>query len=131
MMENNRNKRFIAVGALVAVLSFTLLLIGVWLVLETQPNGKNIAAFVVLSLIFGGISAGLFYLKRKIGFILFAAGLAVGFFEMFRVFANGMGGWGDLVGIVSLFTWTVIGLACGGAGLFGQYLYEKIKNKKD
>lgn len=131
MRDNKSKNQILTVGLLVSALSFALLLTGIWFVLGNRPGWKTIAAFIVLSLIFGGAAAGLFVIKHKIGFILYISGLCVGFFEMLRIFATGMSGWEDLVGMLSLFSWAVIGLGAGGAGLLYRYLYTKMKEHKN
>ena len=127
MTEFNR-KHYIIVGIIVAVVSFVLLLVGVKFILSNEILIKNLIAFFILSIIFGGLAGTLFFFKLKIAFPVLIIGIALGFIDMYRIFINGMGGWGDLVGLISLFTWVAIGLI---AGLVVQIIYYLIKKMKD
>jgi len=125
------NKRyFIIVGLMVVIISFVLLLVGFEFVLSNQILIQNIISFIILSIIFGGLSSALYFFKLKVAFLSFLVGMAIGFIDMYRIFVNGMNGWGDLVGIMSLFTWSVIGLITGLVAQFISYLYNKVKARK-
>lgn len=111
----------------VTAVSMIALFSGVRFLLKHPVTPQNIVAYFILSSLFGVISASLYLIKRKTACMLFILGLAVGFFEMWRIFLNGMGGWGDLVGIISLFTWAAIGLGCGATFELCHYVYRKLK----
>jgi hypothetical protein len=119
-------RQFWVIWAVVTISSFGLLYAGVRLLLGNPVNMQNIMAYIIISLTFGIISGALFLFKRKYAFILFIAGLAVGFFEMSRLFLGNSGGWGDLIGLISLFTWAAIGLAGGAVVELCRVLYRKI-----
>jgi len=124
-------RNFWIIWLIVTAVSFALLFAGVKLLLGNPITAQKIFAFLILSFIFGVIPSTLYLLKRKTACILFLAGLAVGFFEMSRIFLGDMGGWGDLVGIISLLTWAGIGLGCGAAFELSRYVYKKIVSHKD
>ena len=129
MEKEKRN--FWIIWSIVTAVSFVLLFAGVKLLLGNPISPQNILAFLILSIIFGVISSTLYLLKRKAACILFIAGLAVGFFEMNRIFLGDMGGWGDLVGLISLLTWAGIGLGSGVVFELSRYIYKKINSRKD
>lgn len=116
-------------GLLSSVVSFTLLFAGVRAVLGNAVSARNIAAFLGFSILIGILASSLTFFRLKLAVITFLAGLAVGFFVMYRSFFNGMTGWGDLVGIISLFTWVIIGLGVGLLIQVGYYLYQKYKKQ--
>jgi hypothetical protein len=114
-------------GLVVAVLSFGLLLYGVAGVLGQSVDRSNLAAYLVFSLLAGGIAALLVFLGRRFLLLAYLSGWILGFFEMFRTFLHEMAGWGDLIGIVSLFFWTIIGLAIGIVLEVGSMVYRRIR----
>ena len=129
---NRFNKKYLwIVWLIVSVLSFVLLFLGVKGILKNEVTPQNILAFTILSLIFGGVSATFYFLKATIGLILYIVGLCIGFFEMYRTFINGMGGWGDLVGLMSLFTWAAIGLVVGLVVQLVWHLYKKMNARRE
>jgi len=111
-------------GTIVFAISFLLLFLGVHSVLEQPVNTQNILAFALLSAIFAGISAAFYALQMRAAFFIFLAGLITGFFIMLTQFINGVAGWGDLIGLLSLFFITGIGLI---GGLFVQFIWFLIK----
>lgn len=113
------------IGLGVAIISLIMLLVGVRTVLGNQLNLKNIIAFIGFSLLAGAIALMLIYFSYKLTFGFFMLGLVIGFFEMYRIFWNGMSGWGDLIGILSLFMWVIIGLGSGILAQLGYYIYKK------
>ena len=124
MKKSKRN--FWIIWLMVTVISFSLLLLGVKLILGNQITAQNIIAYIIVSLMFGAVSSTLYLLNLNISCIALISALLIGFFEMYRVFFNDINGWGDLVGLISLFTWMAIGLFAGAVGQFGWYLYKKI-----
>jgi hypothetical protein len=123
-------KNFWAVWAVVSVASFVLFLAGIMLLLGNPISPQNFTAILILSFLFGLLASALYLLKRKIAFYLFLTGLTVGFFEMSRLFLSNSGGWGDLAGIASLFTWVAIGLASGGTAELCRFFYKKISGRR-
>lgn len=114
----------------VAILSFALLFFGVKYLLGNPVTIQNIAAYIILSLIFGAISSTLYFLKLKIMSSVFALGLLVGFIEMYRAFLESRSGWEDLVGLLSLFTWMAIGLCAGTLLQIIFHFYCKLRARK-
>jgi len=122
-------KQFLMVGVIFEVMTLILLFIGVRGVLGNELILKNVVGFVVFSTIVGTVGALLVYFNLKIMLITFTLGFIIGFLQMFGLFINGMSGWGDLIGIISLFTWLIIGLGVGLIIQLGIYLCKKLKKK--
>ncbi len=116
------------IWAIVMLLSFGLLFAGVRLLLGNPVTAQNIIAYLLVSFTFGIISGALFLFKRKYAFLFFIAGLIVGFFEMIRIFLGNLDGWGDLTGLISLFTWAAIGLASGAAAELCRAIYLRMSS---
>jgi len=114
-------------GAIVGLLTFMLLIFGVRNVLGITLEIKNILAFTVFGLIIGVGSAALLYYKLRIAFPIFLIAVVLGFFEMFRNFLSEMEGFGDLIGILSLFIITSFGLGIALIAEFVTYLVRKNK----
>jgi hypothetical protein len=129
MKKTKRN--FWIIWLIVTAASFLLLFAGVKLLLGNPVTSQNILAYFILSFIFGVVAATLYLLNRKSACILFIIGLAVGFFEMSRMFLSDMSGWGDLIGLMSLLIWSGIGLGAGITAELVQFVYKKINSHKD
>lgn len=122
-------RHFRVTGLSVAIVSLIMVFIGVKVVLGNEINIDNIVVFIGFSILVGIIASSLVYFRFKIAFLFFIIGLVIGLFEMYRNFLNGMSGWGDLIGIISLFTWTIIGFGLGILSQLGYYVYKKFKNR--
>ncbi len=114
-------------GLLSAIVSFILLFMGVRAVLGNEVGLRNIVAFLGFSIAVGLVASCLTFFKMRPALIAFLAGLAVGFLMMYRSFLDGTSGWGDLVGIISLLTWVIIGLCAGLLIQLSFYLYRRYK----
>jgi hypothetical protein len=118
-------KQYWAVGLIFTMISFIILFASVKLVLGNDVNLKNIMFYGGFSLLVGATSAIMVFWRFKIAFWCFTVGVVFGFFQMYRSFLNGMSGWGDLVGVLSLLTLIIIGLGTGIIAQFGYYLYKR------
>lgn len=127
-MINLERKHYWIIGISIAAFSFIMFFIGIKVVLGNEINFNNIVALLGFSLLMGIITLLLLYFKLKISFLSFIAGLVFGFIVMYLNFLNNLSGWGDLIGILSLFTWTIIGLGLGLLMQLGYFLYKKFKN---
>jgi len=125
----NRRKSSIMIGFIVAVVAFFLIFIGIYKVLASKITLKNIIAYFVLAIILGVVSAIFYYYKFMIAFWIFLIGEIIGFYQMYRGFIDGMDGWGDLVGIISLLTWIVLAFITGLAINVCIYLYKKYMDR--
>ena len=114
-------------GALTGLLSFILLITGVRNVLGNTLEIKNIIAFAIFGLIIGIACAALIFYKLRIAFPIFLVALVIGFFELFRNFLTNMNGFGDLIGILSLFMITSFGL---GIALITEFIVHLIRKSK-
>ncbi|WP_072906571.1 hypothetical protein [Anaerobranca californiensis] len=114
----------------VGVVSFGLLFIAVKFVLENEITGQNLVAYFGFSIIVALIVFLLNYFNLKIALVTTLLGFAFGFIEMFRSFIVGMAGWGDLIGILALFMWSIAGIVLGLVLQSGYYFYNKNKSKK-
>lgn len=122
-MAANRKYLWLA-GLSTALLTGLLLYVGVGVILGNQLSAQNVLVYTAFALLLGGISAASFYYRLWPLFALFHLGIAAGFFEMFRMFIDGVGGWGDLAGLLSLFVFIAFGL---GIGLVVQLIVYLIK----
>ena len=120
-------KQYWIVGLSVAMASFTLFFLSVKVVLGSQVTFKNIIAYMIFSLLVGAVASFFIFFRLKIAFLTFIIGLVLGFFEMYRAFFKGMSGWGDLVGVMLLGIWVIIGLGIGILVQLGLYLYKRFK----
>lgn len=126
-MDSYKNKKHLAAGLIVAITSFILLFVAVKGVLGNQPDTRNILAYIVFSLINGVVISVLVYLRYRIIYVFFTIGLAIGFIELYRTFLKDMAGWGDLIGILSLFMWVITGLFVGIVIQLITIIYKKYK----
>jgi len=117
----------IIIGIISALVTFALLFIGVKYVSGSQVDTSNVLAYIIFSTIVGGIAALLNKFKLNISLNIFIFGLVIAFVEMYRAFLSDMTGWGDLIGVMSMMTWIIIGLV---AGLFFELVYHLYKKKK-
>jgi hypothetical protein len=120
-------KQFWIVGLCVAILSFILITIGMTAVSTIGISIENYMAYIIFSLLTGIIAAVFIYFRLRIAFLLYIAGLVLGFFLMFYAFLYNTSGWGDLVGVLSLMMWTIIGLGAGLLVQLAYYLYKRFK----
>lgn len=122
-----KNHKSIIIGLIVATISFILMYSGIRVISNTELTTQNIAYYVLFSLILGGISAVFHFYKLKYALIFFMAGIAIGYFEMFRRFISDLDGWGDLAGILSLFLFISAGLFAGIIVQTVHHFYKKYK----
>lgn len=127
-MLSATNKNYIKFGLITAIISFLLLIVGINLVIGNEISTRNILVYIGFSFIAGIITFLLAIFRTKIAFYSFLIGLFIGFFEMYRAFLSEMTGWGDLIGIISLFLWTGVGLIAGLIFQLAHYLI--IKHRK-
>jgi len=120
-------KRFWLVGLNAAAGTFVLLFAGMKMFAVTAIAMQNIVAYVIFSLIVGAVAALLVYFRLTIAFLCYVAGLVLGFMLMFRAFIFDKSGWGDLIGIVSLMMWLLIGLGAGFLLQLVRHLYKRYK----
>lgn len=116
---------------LVTTMSFGLLFLGIRFILGNQITLQNMIAYLVVSLIFGAATSTLYLLQLKVACVALLSGLLIGFFDMYRIFLTDLDGWGDLVGLISLFTWMAIGLFIGAVGQLGVFLCKKISSRRN
>jgi FtsH-binding integral membrane protein len=124
-MLSKRN--YLKYGFFTFLVSFVLLWVGVSLILRNTVNERNLVAYAAFSILAGVVGAVLIYTQAKIAAALFYVGLIFGYFEMYRTFINGLDGWGDLIGILSLFIWSGIGLGVGLLLQAGARVFSKKK----
>ncbi len=120
-------KQYLGMGVRVGLITFILLIFAVRVLLGTPLESENYMAFLIFSLTVGTITSVLIYTGARIAAGMFIFGIGLGFFEMYRVFMRDMAGWGDLIGLFSLFFWAAIGL---GSGLLIQAGLKVFQRKK-
>ncbi len=106
-------KNYNKIAGIMIVISMFLLILGVKYVLGQDLVIMNFVAFAAFSVAVGVIAGALLMYKLHKAFYIFTVGLVIGFIELFRSFIIGNDGWGDLVGILSLFIFTSFGLVIG------------------
>ncbi|WP_391209143.1 hypothetical protein [Psychrobacillus sp. L4] len=106
-------KNYGRIAGITIIISLFLLIFGVKYVLGQDLVIRNFIAFAIISVLVGTLAGALLFYKLKIAYYIFTTGLLIGFIELFRSFISGKEGWGDLVGILSLFIFTSFGLVIG------------------
>lgn len=122
-------KNFWKIGLCVAILSFISFAIGMNVNSAMELSINNYFGYMVFSLIVGVVAAIFIYFRLKIAFLSFAVGLIMGFLFMFRAFLSELSGWEDLIGVMNLMMWSVLGLGVGLVIQLGTYLYKRFKKK--
>ncbi len=122
-----KKHKSIITGLIVAAISFVLMYTGIRFINNTELITENIVYYVLFSLMLGGISAVFHFYRLKYALIFFIAGIAIGYFEMFRRFMDNLDGWGDLAGILSLFMLISAGLFAGIIVQTIHHFYKKYK----
>ncbi|WP_432357898.1 hypothetical protein [Sporosarcina sp. UB5] len=121
------DKKLWKIGFFTSLTSFVLLILGVRTILGTELEFKNYVAFGVFSLTVGILASTMLFYKMKIAFRIFMAGLVLGFAEFFRNFLMDANGFGDLIGVLSLFMITTFGF---GLGIIVQFIVIGIRKLK-
>ncbi len=115
------------IGFFTGLTSFVLLIFGVRTILGQSLVVKNYLTFGVFGLIVGIFATLLLFYNLKIAFRIFMVALVLGFAEFFRSFLMNSDGFGDLLGILSLFIITSFGL---GIAFIVQFLVILIRKSK-
>ncbi|MDW0117083.1 hypothetical protein QTL97_09060 [Sporosarcina thermotolerans] len=123
------DKKLWKIGFFTGLTSFCLLILGIRTILGTDLVLKNYFTFGVFSLTVGILAASLLFYKFKIAFRIFMAALILGFAEFFRSFLMDKNGFGDLIGILSLFIITTFGFGIAVIVQFIVIAIRKMKNK--
>lgn len=126
-MSKSNKKNYLIAGIAAAFLSFILLFIGIKVVLGNDIVTRNIMAFMGFSTLVGIIISVSVLFGFRIVYSSFAVGLAVGFLLMYRAFFQDMSGWSDLIGLISMFAFALIGLGAGVLGQLGYKLFRKYR----
>lgn len=126
-MEKRNKKMAVLIAIIVAILSFSLLLLGIKYILGASIMLQNIIAFITVGIIVGAISFGLFLLRQKVSFVVFLFSLVSGFVFMFNTFNKDMDGWGDLAGLLSFFMFSLLGLTLALIIQLVAYLINRYK----
>ena len=128
-MSKLGRKSYIIIGVIIAVATFFMMFFGVEKILGNKVDARNIMFYFGFSVMVGAFASAFLIFRFFIAFWIYCAGLVIGFFEMFRAFLNGMSGWGDLAGIVSLLFMLAIGFFAGILAQVGFFIYKKVKIK--
>lgn len=126
-MSKPDKKDCLVTGFTVAFLSFVLLFVGIKFILGNEIITKNIIAFAGFSILAGIIVSLLMLYRLKILYTSFIIGLVVGFALMYRTFLQEASDWRDLIGLLSLFVFTVLSLGIGMLVQLGYRLFKKYK----
>ncbi len=115
------------IGFSIGLFTLIALTIGIRVVLGNEINIYNLATLAGFSAFTGISGFVLVNYRLKFSFLLYVTGLVIGFIVMYLDFVKDNTGWGDLIGLLSLFAWTIIGLGSGLLLQLGYYLYNKFK----
>ncbi|KXH87096.1 hypothetical protein [Sporosarcina sp. HYO08] len=121
------SQRMGKIGLFTGLISFVLLIVSVRNVLDQTLVWKNYLAFGVFGLIVGTVAFLLLFYGLKIAFWIFMPALVLGFLELFRNFIFVDNGFGDLIGILSLFLFSTFGLVLALGVQFVVKLMRKNK----
>jgi len=122
------DKKLWKIGFFTGLTSFVLLILGIRTILGTELVVKNYLTFGVFSLTVGILASSLLFYKLKIAFWIFMVALLIGFAEFFRSFLMDNSGFGDLIGILSLFIISTFGF---GLGIIVQFIVIGIRKLKE
>ncbi|NBG88474.1 hypothetical protein [Isachenkonia alkalipeptolytica] len=117
-------------GMGLSIITFLLLVIGAGVLLGVSLQLQNVAVYFVFSILAGFIYLILSGYALTIVLFFFMTGLLVGFIEMYRAFWQGLEGWGEIIGILTLLIWPTIGIILGVIIQIGVCIYNKYQNKK-
>ncbi|MFC5604531.1 hypothetical protein [Sporosarcina koreensis] len=116
------------IGFFTGLTSFVLLILGIRTILGTELVFKNYLTFGIFGLTVGILASSLLFYKLRIAFWIFMASLVLGFAEFFRSFLMDTNGFGDLIGVLSLFIITTFGF---GLGVIVQFIMIGIRKLKE
>jgi NAD/NADP transhydrogenase beta subunit len=122
------NSKLWKIGLFTGLISFVLFIVGMRTILGQTLSVKNYFAFGLFGLIVGIFSILLLYFKLKIAYRIFIVALVLGFAEYFRSILMDLNGFGDLVGILSLYIITSFGL---GIAVFVQFIVIFVRKNKE
>lgn len=122
-MENKLWK----IGFFTGLTSFVLLILGIRTILGTELTFKNYLAFGVFSLTVGIIAAVMLFYNMKIAYRVFMVALVLAFAEFFRSFLMNTDGFGDVIGVLSLYMITSFGF---GVAIIVQFIVIAIRKMK-
>ncbi|MEK5146999.1 MULTISPECIES: hypothetical protein [Psychrobacillus] len=122
-------KNYGKIAISIIFISMFLLILGVRYVLGQDLVIMNVLAFAAFSVVIGVLAGSLLLYKLHKTFYIFAIGLFIGFFEMYRSFITGPKEFGDLAGILSLFIFTAFGFVIGLIVEAIYYLLKKNEQK--
>lgn len=122
-MENKLWK----IGFFTGLTSFVLLILGIRTILGTELTFKNYLAFGVFSLTVGIIAAVMLFYNMKIAYRVFMVALVLAFAEFFRSFLMNTDGFGDVIGVLSLYMITSLGF---GVAIIVQFIVIAIRKMK-
>ncbi|WFR55297.1 hypothetical protein QA584_16995 [Anaerocolumna sp. AGMB13025] len=126
-MKEKSTRNSIIAGITVMVVNFILLIVGVKIIRSNNIVLQNLAAYTILSVILGVITAIFLYLGLKTAALIFLVGIIIGLFNLFTMFLSEMNGWEDLAGFISYLAWIIIGLIAGLIIQLILYLYHRWK----
>jgi len=120
----------VVAGISIMIIMYILLYVGIAVLLKQKISNTNLLAYLILSLIIGAIVGFYIFFKLMAAFYCFIAGIIIGFYEMYRMFFNGMDGWADLTGFISLIVYIIFGFAVGIVAQLIRFFYIKSIQKR-
>lgn len=130
-MENDKTMNVvitsIIIGLIIAALAFANMFISVRFVLANGVNANNIISYTIISLVLGTIGGIFFYFRYYGAFVIFLACVVIGFIQMYRTYFEGLDGWGDLAGFLTLLTWIMLGFLIGIGTQIIMFVIRRIR----
>lgn len=117
----------ILIGLGISIISFLNMFASVRFILLNAVTVNNFISYIVISLVLGMIGGIFYYFRFYLAFIIFLTGAVIGFLQMYRTFLEGLDGWGDLAGFLTLLTWIIFGFILGIGLQFFLFLFKKLK----
>lgn len=119
--------RCILIGIGISILSFFSMFASVRFILLNAVSVNNFISYIIISLVLGMIGGIFYYFRFYLAFAIFILGTVIGFLQMYMTFLEGMDGWGDLAGFLTLLTWIIFGFILGIGSQFFLFLFKKMK----
>ncbi len=119
--------RCILIGIGISILSFFSMFASVRFILLNAVSVNNFISYIIISLVLGMIGGIFYYFRFYLAFTIFILGTVIGFLQMYMTFLEGLDGWGDLAGFLTLLTWIIFGFILGIGSQFFLFLFKKMK----
>lgn len=124
-------KHTLPTGLVIAILTASMLYVGVAIILNNPLELQNIFVFITFGVLLGTIFACFVYFRLAIGFYLFLVSYIVAFATMFVTFTQDLDGWGGIIAIIQLMFILGIGLISSLVAEFVIFIIRRSKENKN